>query len=84
MSDSPTQYLLGFGSAHKALKAESILKEAGISFRLLPAPGNLASHCELVIRVDAEGLGQAFDILESTEAKPLNIYIKEDGEYVKM
>ena len=41
-------YILGFGSAHNALKAESILKAASVRFRLLPAPKALEAYCGLV------------------------------------
>lgn len=39
-----------FHSMHRVLAAEKALKEAGIDFLLIPAPGELSSACGLGIR----------------------------------
>ncbi len=77
------EYILSFGSAHKALKAESVLKEAGLSFRLLPAPKSLAAHCDLVISVK-DDLPASIEILRKGRAGPKAIYRKEGEDYVKV
>lgn len=77
-------YLMTFGSAHRALKAEEILKQAALPFRLLPAPKALEPFCDLVIRVDGETLPEAAGVLEKQGVKPRSIYRKEGDEYVEL
>jgi len=78
------EYLMTFGSAHRALKAEEMLKEAGVRFRLLPAPKALEPFCDLVIRVDEMALPGATELLEKQGVKPRSIYRKEGEEYVEL
>lgn len=78
------EYILGFGSTHRALKAEAILKEASIPFRLLPVPKALDSACGLVISVDEGTFEGALNTLEKGGLSPRNAYRKEGEEYVKM
>lgn len=77
------EYILAFGSAHKALKAESVLKEAGLSFRLLPAPKALAAYCDLVISIKDDMLA-SIEALKKGGAGPKTIYKKEGDDYVKV
>lgn len=78
------EYILGFGSPHKALKAEEILKKAGIGFRLLPVPKSLDSSCALVILVKDGALEGAKNALVDSGLPPRNVYRKEGEEYVKV
>lgn len=39
-----------FISVSHALRAEKILKEAGISFKLIPVPRNISSDCGVCLR----------------------------------
>lgn len=73
-----------FGSAHRALKAEDILKEAAFPFRLLPAPKALEPFCDLVLLVNGETLPGAAELLEKKGVRPRSIYRKEGDEYVKV
>lgn len=75
---------MAFGSTHKALKAESVLKEGSVPFRLLPAPKALASYCALVISVGGEDLARASGALTAAGAGPKSIYRKDGDEYVKV
>ncbi len=77
------EYILAFGSSHKALKAESVLKEHGLPFRLLPAPKALAAYCGLVISVKDDH-GTHVEALKKAGAGPKAIYRKEGDEYVKV
>lgn len=72
------EYLLAFGSTHKVLKAEKILKEKGVTFRLNPAPPSLAAYCDLVITVSEESLSGANAVLMAAKLKPKAVY-KADG-----
>ncbi len=78
------EYILAFGSAHKALKAESILKEAGVAFRLLPAPRALVAHCDLVISVSGADLKEAEETLNASGLRLKAVYRKEGEEYAQV
>lgn len=84
------KFILTFGSTHKVLKAESILKAHGVSFRLDPAPKALATYCDLVITVEGEvgGVGgvvdSALEVLKAESSGPRAMYKKEGDEYVKV
>lgn len=78
------EYIMGFGSAHKALKAEEILKGASVPFRLMPAPKALDPACGLVIQVGKDILDEAVSALERAGLPPRNIYRREGDDYVKV
>jgi len=78
------EFILGFGSAHRALKAEEILKKAGLPFRLLPVPKALDSACGLVIRLKGEAFDDAKKALEGSGLTPRSVYRKEGEVYVKV
>lgn len=78
------EYIMGFGSPHRALKAEAILKASGVPFRLLPVPKALDSSCGLVISVAAGELDEARGALGRAGCQPRNTYRKEGDEYVKV
>jgi hypothetical protein len=78
------KFLLTFGSTHKVLKAESVLKELGVEFRLDPAPKVLATYCDLVITVEGEALAHAEEVLRAAGTGPKAIYKKEGEGYVKV
>lgn len=42
---------LVFETTHLTMKAESVLKEAGIDIRLFPKPRKVISECGLIIKV---------------------------------
>jgi len=42
-----------FQSVHHALRAEKLLKEAGIPCKLIPIPRNLSSDCGVCLRFDS-------------------------------
>lgn len=78
------EYILTFGSAHKALKAESVLKGFKIPFRLLPVPKALDPHCGLVISLKVEDFNAAAGTLSLKGLNPKTVYRKEGEEYVKV
>lgn len=78
------EYLLAFGSTHRVLKAESVLKKKGAPFRLNPAPPSLAAYCDLVITVSEDTLFDAKAALMAAKLKPSAIYRAERGAYVKV
>jgi len=78
------QYLLSFGSTHKALRAEGVLREAGVVFRLLPAPKALSRYCDLVISVDASELDRARLALGAADSGARATYRREGESYVEV
>ncbi|MEK7314495.1 MAG: DUF3343 domain-containing protein [Deltaproteobacteria bacterium] len=78
------EYLLAFGSTHRVLKAESVLKEKGVPFRLNPAPSSLAAYCDLVITVSEDSLPGAKAALIVAKLKPKAVYRASGGAYVKV
>ena len=78
------EYILGFGSPHRAVKAEETLKKADLACRLVPVPRALDASCGLVIRVSESDLEEAKSVLEKAGLKPRNIYRKEGEDYVKV
>lgn len=77
------EYLLSFHSTHKALKAESVLKSEGVTFRLLPAPAEIAAYCALVISIK-EDPDAVTGMLNATGGEAAAVFKKEDGGYVKV
>ena len=78
------EYLMAFGSTHKALKAEEVLRGYSIAFRLLPAPRALEPYCDLVISIREEDLGAAKEALAAGGVRPKSTYRKEGEGYVKV
>ncbi len=78
------EYILAFGSAHKALKAESILKKAGVKFKLLPAPKVLVPYCDLVISVAEADYKETLKALKASAQTLKAVYRKEGEEYAKV
>jgi hypothetical protein len=45
------QGVILFSSIHFALRAEKLLKEKGISYKLIPVPRHLSSDCGVCLRI---------------------------------
>lgn len=73
-------YNLSFGSTHKVLKAEKILKENDITFRLNPAPKEIAKYCALVITVEDEETVDIIKKLLLENDLPVKGIFKKEGE----
>lgn len=78
------KYLLTFGSTHRALKGEEILKVAGLSFRLIPAPKALVRFCALVISIESDDLETIREALAEGGLKIKKIYREEGSDYVEV
>ncbi len=73
-----------FGSTHKVLKAEKILKELDVKFRLNPAPKfikRVKPRCSLIITIDDSLLDGVVDELTNKNLPPVSVY-KETGNKV--
>jgi len=52
-----------FHSVSGALRAEKLIKEAGIEYKLIPVPRHLSSDCGLCLRFRTEDEGRVREIL---------------------
>ena len=76
------QLLAVFNSAHRVMKAESILKKCRLAILLIPAPRALSTDCGLAIRYNIDMFDIVFQSLASEKLLPTSIYRKEsDAQY---
>jgi hypothetical protein len=76
------QLLAVFNSAHRVMKAESILKKCRLAILLIPAPRALSTDCGLAIRYDSDISEAVFHSLASEKLLPATIYRKvTDSSY---
>lgn len=78
------EHIITFGSTHKALKAEKVLKEHGLPFRLMPTPKTLAAFCDLCIAFQEQDREAIENALKDAGVKPAAIYRKEGDDYAQM
>ncbi|HIJ87843.1 MAG TPA: DUF3343 domain-containing protein [Desulfuromonadales bacterium] len=71
------QLLAVFNSAHRVMKAESILKKCRLAILLIPAPRALSTDCGLAIRYDSDISDSVFQSLAVEKLLPASIYRKE-------
>lgn len=76
------QLLAVFNSAHRVMKAESMLKALGLPILLIPAPRQLLTDCGLAIRFNGESLEGVMQALEQAGLLPEFISRYENGGYV--
>ncbi|MBI5287115.1 MAG: DUF3343 domain-containing protein [Deltaproteobacteria bacterium] len=77
-------YIATFGSIHRVLKAEKVLKGRGIPFRLIPTPKNLAPYCDLSITFEEGVMDEVKKALGEGGVKVIAYYRKEKEGYVKV
>lgn len=63
-------YLAVFNSAHRVMKAESLLKARGLSILLIPAPRQLMTDCGLALRIAPEIKDEVLGILAAEQLLP--------------
>ena len=78
------EYIATFGSTHKALKAEQVLKRKGIAFKLIPTPKKIAAFCDLAVSFEDKDITAVETTFRDCSVKTAAIYIKKGDEYVKV
>lgn len=78
------EYLLTFGSTHKALKAEKVLKENNIPFKLIPTPKKFTAFCDFSILFEENVKITVENILKNYKVSTVALFKKEGDTYVKM
>ena len=63
-------YLAVFNSAHRVMKAESLLKSRGIPILLIPAPRQLMTDCGLALRFSPEIRAGVMAVLVEEKLQP--------------
>jgi hypothetical protein len=74
-------YLAVFNSAHRVMKAESILKSHGLSILLIPAPRQLMTDCGLALRIGSEIKDEVMRVLTEEQLLPAFINRFSGGRY---
>ncbi len=70
-----TKYKIGlFGSTQRAIRAEKIMKEAGLPAMAIPVPRNVSSDCGIVIRFPSDRLGEAMRVLAERNLEPKSVH----------
>jgi len=64
------------------MKAEKILKGAGVSILLIPAPRQISSDCGLALRYTLEDADQVKDLLLDQGLPPTEVYQYRMGKFV--
>lgn len=76
------QLLAVFNSAHRVMKAETILKKCALPILLIPAPRALSTDCGLAIRYSSDIYDTVLQALSSENLLPVAIYRKDsDSRY---
>jgi hypothetical protein len=69
-----------FHSTHMVLKAEKLLKEAGVAgVRLVPVPSQVSSDCGVTVRFAAGEVARAAELLRSLEDDLQGIFVECNG-----
>ncbi|MCK5237761.1 MAG: DUF3343 domain-containing protein [Deltaproteobacteria bacterium] len=75
--------ILTFANTHIVLKAEEVLKNAGLDFRLDPAPKSITTACELVISINDDVFETVIAVLKGADISYDGVYRKRDSDYDK-
>jgi hypothetical protein len=67
-------YVAIFHSIHRVLKAEKILKDAGVDFLLIPVPRQLTADCGLALRFSPQFRHHLLQVLADADLTPAEIY----------
>lgn len=69
-----------FHATHSVLKAEKILKEAGIAgVRLVPVPSQVSSDCGVTVRFAAADVARAAELLRPLADDLQGLYVEAPG-----
>lgn len=75
-------YLIVFKNTLDAMNGERILKEKGLSFKMMPTPTAITQSCGICIRTEAKE--DIDNIIKDSIIQYKNIYERKDGEFIKV
>ncbi|MCH4170714.1 MAG: DUF3343 domain-containing protein [Lactobacillus sp.] len=67
-------YLFTFINTHNAITASHLFETEKLPVRVMPLPGQLGDACGICLRVDADYLQQAFDLIKDHGIATAGIY----------
>ncbi len=70
-----------FHSIHRVLKAEKILKEAGLDVLLIPVPRELSAECGMAIRFPRSMQAAVVEALASRRLAIVDLWLKAADGY---
>lgn len=71
-----------FHSTHMVLKAEKLLKEAGVGeVRLVPVPSQVSSDCGVTVRFAAADVARAAELLRPLADDLQGIFVENNGSW---
>jgi hypothetical protein len=73
-----------FHSIHRVMKAEKVLKAAGLDVRLMPVPRQLSSDCGLSLAFFRQDREAAEVALDEAGCRAEEIHILEGGGYRRL
>lgn len=76
--------LVVFPTTHLTLKAEKVLKGAGISHRTILKPRKISSDCGLAIQLRPGDMGRAAAAFEGADDIPAAFYRSEEDQYCEV
>jgi hypothetical protein len=72
-----------FHSTHAVLKAEKLLKDAGLAgVRLVPVPSQVSSDCGVTVRFAAADAARAAELLRQLADDLQGLYVEAPGGWV--
>ena len=75
MTDEEAYHVVVFKSVHHALRSEKLLKEAGVTHKLIPVPRHISTDCGICLRFTSDLRNRIEEILtgkvEISEIRPL-------------
>ena len=74
-------FIAVFHSIHRVMKAEKILKGAGLAILLIPAPRQISSDCGLALRYVPEDAERVKDLLAAQNFPAAEVYRYQGGKF---
>ncbi len=77
--------LISFFTTHWALKAEEVLKDAGLTARLIPVPRSISSSCAVALLYDAQLKKEILKNLADNQVETDSLYQQtEKGKWQRV
>ncbi len=73
--------VLIFHSIHRVMRAEKLLKQAGLDVRLVPVPRQLSSDCGLSLAIHGRDRQAADAVLVREGCRPEEVFAREGDRY---
>jgi hypothetical protein len=68
-------FILVYSTSH-AIRIEKLLKDIGLSCKLVPVPRRLSSDCGVCVRIDQQDLESAKKVVENVQVEIEGIYVE--------